>query len=309
MNTSDDHLGDDSDLADAISEIAAFFNTPVDPAVSQNHLVAMFDAADEFITSHAPIGSAPPVTHRRKPVLKTLTAGLVFKIGLGVGATALAATSGVALVSNLGDSSPKPTTVSTATAGDRDLGAIELAAAAGKAQSDYQAACVQRMQNLSSKMSEIMDRFAAEHPELAAQMPDMSIDAPESACTFDWKTLVGDACATEAAKHPDPPAGVLEAMPEGLRAIVADPCNADWANVDWAGVMKDFDPSALVKAACANHAETSEGLGFKKFCESDFNFDFDLSKFPDVSQLDALTVSFGSLHAIFGTSAQSLSRS
>ncbi|MGK2959264.1 MAG: hypothetical protein ACSLFB_12900 [Acidimicrobiales bacterium] len=314
MSKCDDHLDDNdieallarrsvapdsglADLTDVINEIGTTFTVLPEPASTERHLGAMFSAADALIASQGTLGSPALEPKRRKAMLKTLTASLAFKVGLGLGATALAATSGVALVNNFGDSSPKSTVVATdkSTDNERSLGAV-LLTAASEAQDDYEAACQEQVRAFASKMTEAMNRFAAKHPDFAANMPDVTMGTPESACTVDWKTLVADTCASDASKHPAPPAGILEAMPEGLRPLITDPCNADWANVDWAGAMNDFDPAAMMRAACAAHSdgtpqmpegdhEYSMGLGFEQFCASDFDFsaftDFDWESMHD----------------------------
>jgi len=333
MHRRDDHLDDTTvetllsgrspapdsglgELAGVLAEMTTSFQPDPDPAVAERHLGAMFTAADELGASDGPIGSPIHKPHRRNLMLKSLTSGLALKIGLGLGATALVA-GGVALVDNVGDSSPNTKTVATDRAGDDNLdpNVMRLVAAAGAAQDDYRAACEKHVKELSSEMRSALDRVAAEHPDLASSMPELGEGTPGSACTVDWRTFVHDVCTTAVDKRPEPSAEVLDALPKGLRPLVIDPCNAEWSKVDWGKVMSDFDPSAMMRTACKALADGNRpaddkgaaddkgtvqgtgdlpsiggtyefsmgGLGFGRLCDGDF----DLSGFGDfLNELD-----------------------
>lgn len=179
-------------------------------------------------------------------MLKSLTSGLALRIGLGLAAGALVA-GGIALVDNIGDSSPNTETVATDRAGDDNLDpdVMRVVAAAGAAQDDYRAACEKHVKALGSEMQSALDRVVAEHPDLASSMPEMGEGTPESACAVDWRTFVHDVCTTAVDKRPEPSAEVIDALPKGLRPLVIDPCNAEWSKVDWAEVMSDFDLSGV----------------------------------------------------------------
>lgn len=276
-----------SDLSEALVKMATSFQPTSDPAIDARNLGAIFSTADKLASPDTSLDTSPLKPHRRTAMLKSLTAGLAVKIGLGVAATALAAGGGIALVNN--DSAPKPAEPVTESAIDLDAGAAQLVAAAGEAQDDYQAACEAHMEEFGTKMNEAMDRFAKEHPDLASSMPTMAEGSPGATCTMDWKTLVKDVCSAAVKDRPAPSDQVLSAMPEGLRPLVIDPCNAEWSKVDWQKAMADFDPSSMMKAACdeldADDAITKEGtaaggtfefemngLGFQRLCESNFDF-------------------------------------
>lgn len=183
-------------------------------------------------------------------MLKSLSVGLVFKIGIAIGAAALAGGSGVLVYAWMTPSSVDVVATNTERIDNLD-GTSRLVAAAGAAQDDYRAACEKRVEEFGSELRDTLDRLAAEHPDLASSMPTMNEGKPESACTLDWGTFVHDVCTTALEDRSEPSAEVLEALPEGLRPLVTDPCNAEWSKVDWGKAMADFDPGALMTSVCA----------------------------------------------------------
>lgn len=213
-------------------------------------------------------------------MLRTIASALTTKVGIGISAVALAA-GGAVVVYNVGDSSPSAST--------HDSDTAKVVAAAGDAQDDYQAACESHVRDLRSKMGEALDRFASKHPDVASSLPHMSDSSPSSACTMNWKTFVHDVCTSAVKDRPEPSADVLNSLPEGLRPLVEDPCNAKWSDVDWGKAVEDFDPSAIMDSACKQVTDdkapaqenggaansltyglSMDGLGFKRLCKSGF---------------------------------------
>ncbi len=183
-------------------------------------------------------------------MLKSLGAGLVFKIGLGIAAAALAGGSGVLVYAWMTPPSTDGVATDPVKIDSLEDSTSRLVAAAGAAQDDYRAACEKRIKEFGSELDDALHRITAEYPDLASSAPSVGDGSPESACTIDWRAFVHDVCTTAIEDRPEPSAEVLEALPEGLRPLVSDPCNAEWSKVDWGKAMADFDPGALMKSAC-----------------------------------------------------------
>lgn len=234
----DKQVTDNEELARILGAVQATFGAVPTEEVRERHLAAMLATARDAALTTQPLPqprkdfTMPRLLSRFAPRLAI--AGAVIAVLVG----------SYAVVSPDNES---------------DINPQLIAAQAAQTQEDFEAACQARVEEMRTKAEEHLSRLAEINPELAAQFKAQfdawiaSLD-PATICSFEWGTFVGTTCEERLAEATERgmtiPEEALTQLPPEVQALIADPCNADWASVDWSTIMGSVDFNALIASMC-----------------------------------------------------------